>query len=136
MSPLFASQFLLIAAGSTAAVWTVFLALTALHIYANVRAVRVLEVRTLNAARLEGLLAHYAVTARSQPPLPDLHVHVSHTAVRHAEHASWRLHSEQRRNGGLVSRPPHRKRNVGTNTIARLCSATDTSSWARRRALH
>ena len=52
-------------AGSTAAVWAVFLALTVLHIYANVRAVRALEVRTLNAARLEGLLAHYAAKARS-----------------------------------------------------------------------
>jgi len=44
------------------AVWAVFLALTALHIFANVRAVRALEVRTLNAARLEGLLAHYVAT--------------------------------------------------------------------------
>ncbi len=58
-------------AGSTAAVWTVFLALTALHMYANVRAVRVLEVRTLNAARLEGLLAHFSVTARSMSTSAD-----------------------------------------------------------------
>ena len=49
-------------AGSAVAVWAVFLALTALHIFANIRAVRALEVRTLNAARLEGLLAHYAAT--------------------------------------------------------------------------
>ena len=53
---------MLMQAGSTVAVWAVFLALTALHIYANVRAVRALEVRTLNAARLEGLLAHYVAT--------------------------------------------------------------------------
>ncbi len=53
---------MLMRAGSAEAVWVVFLALTALHIFANVRAVRALEVRTLNAARLEGLLAHYAAT--------------------------------------------------------------------------
>ncbi len=41
-------------AGSTAAVWTVFLALTA-----------------LNAARLEGLLAHFSVTARSMSTSAD-----------------------------------------------------------------
>ena len=48
--------------GSAAAVWAVFLALTVLHIYANIRAVRALEMRTLNAARLEGLLTHYVAT--------------------------------------------------------------------------
>ena len=53
-------------AGSAAAVWAVFLALTALHIYANVRAVRALETRTLNAARLEALLAHFVATV-SEP---------------------------------------------------------------------
>lgn len=53
--------------GSTAAVWAVFLILTALHIYANVRAVRALHVRTLNAARFEALLQAFASNVRLLP---------------------------------------------------------------------
>lgn len=40
-------------------VWAAFIALTALHIYANVRAMRALRLRSLNCARLDVLLAHY-----------------------------------------------------------------------------
>lgn len=56
-------------AGSSVAVWAVFLALTALHIYANVRAVRALHVRTINAARFEALLQEFASSVRLAPPL-------------------------------------------------------------------
>ena len=61
-------------AGSAIAVWAVFLALTALHIFANIRAVRALEVRTLNAARLEGLLAHFAATVSASAAPQSWHV--------------------------------------------------------------
>ena len=37
------------------AVWAVFLILTALHIYANVRAVRALQLTSLNCSRMDGL---------------------------------------------------------------------------------
>ncbi len=44
--------------GSQAVVWAAFLALTALHVLANVRAMRALRLRSLNCARLNVLLAH------------------------------------------------------------------------------
>ena len=48
------------------AVWLVFLALTALHIFANVRAMRCLQLRSLNRPRLALLLRSYRATqARS-----------------------------------------------------------------------
>lgn len=45
-------------AGLPGLAWAVFLALTCLHILANVRAMRALRVKTINTARLEVLLSH------------------------------------------------------------------------------
>ena len=39
-------------------IWAAFLVLTALHIYANVRAMRALCLKTLNCARMDVLLEH------------------------------------------------------------------------------
>lgn len=44
------------------AVWLIFLALTALHIFANVRAMRCLQLRSLNRPRLALLLRSYMAT--------------------------------------------------------------------------
>ena len=45
-------------ADSPAGVWTVFLLLTVLHIYANVQAMRSLQLASLNPARLAILVQH------------------------------------------------------------------------------
>ena len=56
-------------AGSALAIWAAFLLLTALHIYANVRAVRSLRLTSLNAPRLQLLLTHALRQVRSTPCL-------------------------------------------------------------------
>lgn len=42
--------------------WTVFLSLTFLHIYANVKAVRALQLTSLNRSRMDILLQHCSAT--------------------------------------------------------------------------
>ncbi|BDA41824.1 RUS1 family protein C16orf58 homolog [Coccomyxa sp. Obi] len=54
--------FLRSAADSPVAVWAVFLLLTVLHIYANVRAVRSLQLTSLNRSRMDILLQHCSAT--------------------------------------------------------------------------
>jgi hypothetical protein len=44
------------------AAWLVFLVLTAVHVWANVRALRCLQLTSLNEARLLLLVEHYATT--------------------------------------------------------------------------
>ena len=56
------------AAGSHAAIWAAFLVLTALHIYANVHAMRALCLKTLNCARMDVLLENFLM---HQVPNPD-----------------------------------------------------------------
>ena len=51
------------------ATWITFLLLTALHIYANIKAMRSLLLNSLNRPRLDLLLQHYAHTQAS-PLLP------------------------------------------------------------------
>lgn len=53
------------AAGWQPAIWLAFCLLTALHVAANVRAMRALRIVSLNAARLELLLAHFLRTVRA-----------------------------------------------------------------------
>ena len=54
-----------LAAGLQPAVWAAFWALTAVHVWANVRAMRCLRVTSLNQARLGALLQHYLCTVRA-----------------------------------------------------------------------
>lgn len=51
--------------GAPATVWAIFVALTALHIFANVRAMRCLQLSSLNRPRLALLLRHYIATQAS-----------------------------------------------------------------------
>lgn len=53
-----------LAAGAPALAWVAFWALTALHVWANVRAMRCLRICSLNQARLALLLSHYLRTVR------------------------------------------------------------------------
>lgn len=46
-------------------IWGIFIALTALHIFANVRAMRCLQLRSLNRPRLALLLRTYMATQAS-----------------------------------------------------------------------
>lgn len=55
-----------VAASWRSLVWAAFLALTALHVYANVRAMRCLHMTSLNAARLGMLLRRYLCTVRGR----------------------------------------------------------------------
>ena len=50
-------------AGSSALIWSIFLLLSFMHIYANIRAARSLQLTSLNPARLEILLSHYPIGA-------------------------------------------------------------------------
>ena len=47
-------------AGNTATVWVTFLLLTALHVYANVKAMRSLRLTSLNRPRVDILLESYS----------------------------------------------------------------------------
>jgi len=49
-------------------VWPVFLALTALHVAANAKAVRSLRMTSLNRERTRLLLQHYMRTGETLPP--------------------------------------------------------------------
>ena len=51
-------------ADSPAGVWTVFFLLTVLHIYANVQAMRSLQLASLNPARLAILVQHAVCQVR------------------------------------------------------------------------
>ena len=48
-------------------VWSVFLSLTALHIYANIRAMRSLQLTSLNRPRVDVLLAEYLKSRQVGP---------------------------------------------------------------------
>lgn len=48
--------------GMPGGIWGIFIALTALHIFANVRAMRCLQLRSLNRPRLALLLRSYMAT--------------------------------------------------------------------------
>ncbi|CAK0746816.1 hypothetical protein CVIRNUC_001720 [Coccomyxa viridis] len=50
------------ASGYNLLIWAIFLLLSVMHIYANVRAARSLQLTSLNPARLEIILAHYLST--------------------------------------------------------------------------
>ncbi len=52
----------LLPAGYNLLIWAIFLLLSVMHIYANVRAARSLQLTSLNPARLEIILAHYLST--------------------------------------------------------------------------
>ena len=56
--------FIRLAAGRQPLVWAAFWLLTALHVWANVRAMRCLRVHTVNQARLGLLLRHHLATVR------------------------------------------------------------------------
>ncbi len=46
-------------AGHSVLIWSIFILLSVLHIYANIRAARSLQLMSLNPARLDILLAQY-----------------------------------------------------------------------------
>ncbi|EIE25577.1 DUF647-domain-containing protein [Coccomyxa subellipsoidea C-169] len=64
--------FLQAASDSPVAVWAVFLLLTFLHIYANVRAVRALQLTSLNCSRLDILLKHSSASKVTPDPSPQI----------------------------------------------------------------
>ena len=54
--------FIRLASGSQPLIWAAFWLLTAIHVWANVRAMRCLCIHGLNQARLGLLLRHYLAT--------------------------------------------------------------------------
>ncbi len=55
-------------AGQDLLIWSIFLLLSFMHIYANIKAARSLQLTSLNPARLDILLAHYmAMPVRNRP---------------------------------------------------------------------
>ena len=50
-------------------IWAIFMLLSVMHIYANIRAARSLRLTSLNPARLEILLADYLKARVSKPLL-------------------------------------------------------------------
>jgi hypothetical protein len=59
--------FLRLAHGMQPLIWTAFWALTAVHVWANVKAMRCLRISSLNQARTQLLLRHYLRTVRGSP---------------------------------------------------------------------
>lgn len=62
-------------------IWVIFLLLSVMHIYANIRAARSLQLTSLNPARLDILLAHYLHTQVCSFPLYTLPCDTSHAHV-------------------------------------------------------
>ncbi len=58
-----------IAASNAAAAWAAFIALTIVHVYANIRAMRCLCITRLNAERLDIIIKHYRETKTIPTPM-------------------------------------------------------------------